>query len=334
MQENFLLDKLNTFCVPAKARYYATLEHVEDLEELLSAMRYKDLPFLVMGAGSNLLFVHDFDGIILHPLIKETRLIHEDEHDVVLFAGSGFNWDDWVTDCLEKGFYGLENLSGIPGTVGAAPVQNIGAYGVEVEDFVVAVEGVDLTTGEQLILDNEACHFGYRTSVFKQKGSGSFVVTGVIFRLRKVPEVNLSYPQLAAAAETMRNPSPVDVRRLVKEIRRQKLPDTSVFGNAGSFFKNPLVSKSVAAALQQEFPGMPFYPQPENMAKIPAGWLIEQCGWKGRREGDVGIWKTQALVIVNYGHATGEEILAFSEKICKDVDEKFGITLEREVQVV
>jgi len=333
IRENVSLSTLNTFGVEATARNYLEIADPAMLPDFFSEF-YRGDPLLILGGGSNILFTRDFDGVVLRMKNTEVKVLQEEGQEAVILAGAGLVWDDFVAWSLEQGFYGLENLSLIPGCVGAVPVQNVGAYGFEAGDAIVGVEGFDLKSGEMLLIDHETCHFSYRSSIFKEKLTDSFLITAVIFQLSRKPVVNLSYPQLARAAKEFEDPTPEDVRNLVVDIRKRKLPDPKAFGNGGSFFKNPVVQKDYAENLKSDFPEIPHYPAGENLVKIPAGWLVEQCGWKGKQQGRVGVWHHQSLVIINLGGASGSEIFDLSESIRLDVQNKFGITLEREVRVI
>ncbi len=334
-RENISLKPYNTFGVEASAEYFGVIRQSGELSGLLS-WRSPEKPMLILGEGSNILFVGDFPGIVLHNALKGIDLIEENADDCLLKVSAGENWSDFVDYTVELGWGGIENLSLIPGTVGAAPIQNIGAYGAELGEVLVNVEACNLLTGEIKVFSNEECYFGYRTSIFKTTCKGQFLVTSITLQLSKNPKLNLRYAPLKKAFED-RKIQDVDVREVsnaVKEIRRSKLPDPEKIGNAGSFFKNPVVKQLLAEALQKEFPDIPVYPAEAGRVKVAAGWLIEQSGWKGRRFGDAGVHEKQALVLVNYGDATGAEIYALSESIRKDVESKFGISMEREVTVV
>jgi UDP-N-acetylmuramate dehydrogenase len=293
-------------------------------------------PFLILGSGSNILFTSDFQGTILYPELGGTKIEEQDPGTgyVIVSAGAGVNWDDFVEWSVNKGFGGLENLSLIPGKVGATPVQNIGAYGVEIKDRIVKVSTINLNDGSIKVFSNNECEFGYRNSIFKNREKGKYLVTRVYYRLANKPVLNLSYESLKEevnklGAETLKN-----VRQGVINIRRTKLPDPKIIGNAGSFFKNPVVKSSVAINLKNEYPDIPVYKDQEGFAKLASGWLIDRCGWKGKRTGDAGVHEKQALVLVNYGNATGKEIYDLSEEIKKTVNERFGVNLEREVEIV
>lgn len=335
IQENFNLSGYNTMGIAAKARYFCSVQTVEELQSLLADSRFKDIPKFMMGGGSNVLFISDYEGLVIHMDIKGISIDREDEENVILDVGAGENWHELVLHCVEKGWGGIENLSLIPGSVGAAPIQNIGAYGVELEEVFESLEAVDLKTGELKSFNKEECRFGYRDSVFKNDLKGQSVITGVKLRLRKSPEINTSYRALSEKLEEkdIKNPSIKDVSEAVIEIRQNKLPDPAEIGNTGSFFKNPVISKEQFDELKSNYPDIPSYPAGEKV-KVPAAWLIDQCGWKGKRFGDAGVHKMQALVIVNYGNATGEEIWNLAQKIQVSVKERFGVSLTPEVNVV
>lgn len=290
---------------------------------------------LVLGGGSNLLFVSDFAGLVIYPNIPGIVPEKEDANHVWVRAGAGVEWDDFVEFAVNKCWGGVENLSLIPGKVGAAPVQNIGAYGQEAADAIESVSGIDLRTGEEWEINAADCRFAYRNSIFKQELRGKFLVTSVLFRLTKFPQLNLSYDGVARMLEGIPEPSIADVRKVILDIRRSKLPDPAVIGNAGSFFKNPVVDAELVTQLEMNYPGMPQYAVNEpGKVKLSAGWLIDQCGWKGATRGGAGVHERHALVLVNRGEATGKEIYGLSEEIRKSVQERFGVDLEREVLVI
>jgi UDP-N-acetylmuramate dehydrogenase len=289
---------------------------------------------MVIGEGSNILFREDFQGLLLKPSMKGIELIEEANTQVLVKVGAAENWDNWVEYATEKGWYGLENLSLIPGSVGSAPVQNIGAYGSELKDHMAWLEAWDLEKNQPVRLEREACRFSYRNSIFKSEAQGRYIITHVAFILNKIPEFKLDYGNIETAFREAGGSTPLDLRNLIISIRKRKLPDPEQFGNAGSFFKNPLVDRSIFKCIRVDYQDVPNYPEAGNCVKIPAAWLIEKAGWKNKRIGNVGTWPNQPLVIVNYGGATGQEILDFSEKIREDVDRKFGIYLDREVNVV
>jgi UDP-N-acetylmuramate dehydrogenase len=289
-----------------------------------------------MGSGSNLLFTGDFKGTILYPEMKGFRIEESDQKtgNIIVSSGAGINWDDFVKWTIDKGFGGLENLSLIPGKVGATPVQNIGAYGVEVKDLILKVSTINTSDGSMRVFSQNECEFGYRNSFFKKNEKGLYLVTRVYYNLKINPVLNLEYDSLKEEVNIIGSLTLQNVRQAVINIRRRKLPDPEIAGNAGSFFKNPVVSESLAREMKNTYSALPLYEDKKGFMKLAAGWLIEQCGWKGKRTGDAGVHDKQALVIINYGKATGQEIYDLSEQIKKSVYEKFGVMLEREVEVV
>ncbi len=334
MHQNHPLKKYNSFGVDIHASLFTNPASLEELKAILENYDYSQFPLLVMGEGSNILFTKDFDGLIVKPGMKGIELLEENESTVLVKVGAGENWDNWVEMATGKGWFGLENLSLIPGTVGSAPVQNIGAYGVEMKDFFDGLEAWDLKVKRFVKFNREECHFGYRSSIFKVESPGRYIITAVTFRLSKEPALKLEYGRIAEAFKEAEGVTPLDLRRVVIGIRNQKLPDPEQIGNAGSFFKNPVVDRTIFKCIRVDHSDIPYYPETNNHVKIPAAWLIEQSGWKGIRIGNVGTWPSQPLVIVNHGGATGLEILEFSNQIQKSVEEQFGITLEREVTIV
>ncbi|MCW0481434.1 UDP-N-acetylmuramate dehydrogenase [Gaoshiqia sediminis] len=334
-EEHFSLKRYNTFGLDAKARYFFEFTEAEDLPYFLSNFGlWQQLPLYFLGGGSNLLLVDDFEGLMIHANLPGIKLLREDRNHVWLEAGAGEDWDGFVAYCVSQGYGGVENLSLIPGRVGSAPVQNIGAYGVEVQDVVELVKGFDLQTFSEYEIPDSECRFAYRDSIFKNELKGRFVVTSVVFRLDKFPTFKLNYGDLMAEVEKRGGESLLNVREAVVAIRESKLPDPEAMGNAGSFFKNPVVEAGVAETLRAASPDMPVYPAGEGKAKLAAGWLIDQCGWKGYREGDAGVHQKQALVLVNYGQATGREVYQLAQKVRQSVADRFGILLEPEVNVL
>lgn len=334
-EENFSLKRYNTFGVEAKARYYFEFTELEDLPQFLANFpQWESLPILILGGGSNLLFTSDFDGLVMHANVPGIQQIKEDRNHVWLEVGAGENWDRFVGYCVTNWFGGIENLSLIPGNVGASPVQNIGAYGVEVGDYIDTVVGFDLKTFENYQIPAADCGFAYRNSIFKQSFKNRFVVTSVIFKLDKFIEYKLDYGDLRAEVEKRGGENIHYVRDAVIAIRESKLPDPKHLGNAGSFFKNPVVDAALADRLKTEFPEMPVYDVSDEQKKLAAGWLIDQCGWKGFREKDAGVHEKQALVLVNYGKASGKEIKALADKIQASVKAKFDVELEPEVNLI
>ncbi|WP_299577628.1 UDP-N-acetylmuramate dehydrogenase [uncultured Sunxiuqinia sp.] len=333
--EDFSLKNYNTFGIDAKARFFFEFTELDDLTEFLEQnTSWREEQLLLLGGGSNLLLVHDFDGLVIHPNVPGVQVVRETRNQVWLEVGAGEDWDRFVDYCVKSEFYGLENLSLIPGTVGAAPVQNIGAYGVEVKDYIDTVNGFDLETMTSYSIPAEECRFAYRNSIFKNELKNRFIVSSVVFRLEKFPEFKLDYGSLKAEVEKRGELHPLHVREAVVAIRQSKLPDPMELGNAGSFFKNPVVDAELAEKLKADYPGMPAYPAEDGKVKLAAGWLIEQCGWKGFREGDAGVHEHQALVLVNYGSATGEELFQLAERIKSSVADRFGVELEPEANIL
>ncbi len=333
--ENYSLKSHNTFGVEARCRYFFEFTEPEDLETFIqSDETWKELPHFILGGGSNVLFKRDFEGLVIHPNIPGIFKVKEDRQNIWFEVGAGEVWDDFVKYCVDYEMGGVENLSLIPGLVGAAPVQNIGAYGQEVSNVIELVKGYDLQQKLPLEFRADACEFAYRDSLFKRDLKNRFIITSVVFRLEKFPEFNLKYGQVEEKVKELGEINLQNIRKAVIDIRSFKLPDVNELGNAGSFFKNPVVKTEVAEKIRAQFPDVPVYPVNENEVKLAAGWLIEKAGWKGMREGQVGVHEKQALVLVNYGNATGKEIYDFSEKILDSVFEKFGIQLEREVNCV
>lgn len=335
-ETDFSLKPYNTFGIDVKARHFARFDSVQELQDLLQRAEVKDEPKLILGGGSNVLFTKDFEGIVLLNGIKGMEVLREDDTYTYVKAGGGEVWHDLVLFCLANNLGGMENLSLIPGTVGAAPLQNIGAYGVELKDVFEELEAVNLATGELHTFDKAACQFGYRESVFKHEAKGQYIVTSVTFRLQKEHQLNTSYGAIQTTLEEMQVQQPTihDVSAAVCQIRRSKLPDPAQIGNAGSFFKNPEIPLLLYDVLKEKHPGMPAYPVSEAAVKVPAGWLIEQCGWKGKVIDNYGVHKNQALVLVNYGGANGEKLLALARDIIHSVQEKFGIMLQPEVNIL
>ncbi len=333
IEEYFPLTGLNTFHIAAQARYFARFDSLEVLEELLQfrpARRH-----LILGGGSNLLFTRHYNGLVLKNEIRGIDIVKEDDRHVYLRAGAGENWHQFVCYCIERGFAGVENLSLIPGMVGASPMQNIGAYGVEIKDVFYDLEAFHLHEKKLVTLTHSDCAFGYRDSVFKHRYRGMFAITHVTFRLNKYPSFHTEYGAIRQELERMNAaPGIRTISEAVIRIRSSKLPDPAVIGNAGSFFKNPTVSATRFQALRIQYPDLPGYPQDEGQVKLAAGWLIEQCGWKGYRSGDAGCHAQQALVLVNHGQATGKEIYRLSEKIRRSVLKKFDVALETEVNII
>jgi UDP-N-acetylmuramate dehydrogenase len=334
--KNVSLKKYNTFGLDYKADCLIHVKNEHEAIELFNGNIAWNKPLLILGSGSNILFTCDFKGTIVYPEISGINIEEQDlnKGEVIVSAGAGIIWDDFVAWTVENGFGGLENLSLIPGKVGATPVQNIGAYGVEVKDQIVKVKTLDVNNGTIRVFENNECEFGYRNSIFKKSKKGRYFVIRVSYRLSINPQLNLRYDSLKEEVNKLGTETLQNTRQAVINIRRIKLPDPQITGNAGSFFKNPVVKKSVAESLKSIYPGLPVYPEHEGYMKLASGWLIDECGWKGKRSGDAGVHDKQALVLVNYGNATGKEIYNLSEEIKKSVSDKFGIDLEREVEVI
>ncbi len=353
LQKYILIKDYNTFGINVYADLFAKFNSVNELGELLEYKQPKTTNHkpqttnhqpqtLILGGGSNILFTTNFHGLVLKNEIKGIKTIKEDEHHVYVQAGAGENWHGFVLYCIQHGLAGVENLSLIPGNVGASPMQNIGAYGVEVKDVFYSLEAYHIKDKKLINFTLNDCEFGYRESVFKRRFKDEFVITAVTFRLNHIPEFNISYGAIGQELERMgvKDLSLQAVSQAVINIRSSKLPDPAVIGNAGSFFKNPEISSHEFHQLARMFPGIVGYELPNGNVKLAAGWLIEQCGpqgfatWKGFRRGDAGCHEKQALVLVNYGNATGKEIYDLSEEILQNVKEKFGVELEREVNIV
>jgi len=331
--ENFDLSSYNTFGIQARTRYFAKISSVAELTNL--SVDHK-LPLMILGGGSNVLFTRDFDGYILRNEIKGIEKTSEDEDHVYLRVGAGENWHGFVEYSISQGYAGIENLALIPGFTGASPMQNIGAYGVEIRDVFHRLDAFHLHDGELVSFAAKDCEFGYRESVFKRKFKGLFAISHVEFRLNKKPVFNTRYGAIEQELEKMqvKEPSIRAIADAVINIRRSKLPDPAVIGNAGSFFKNPEIPLEKFDILKSKFPGIIGYPIDNNRIKLAAGWLIEHAGWKGYREGNAGVHDKQALVLVNYGGAKGSDIYALSSKIIDSIRDRYNVELEREVNIV
>lgn len=330
------LKNLNTFGVNVKAKLFAEVFSEDELVELLSDEKLKSEKKYILGGGSNILFTKDFDGMIIKVSISVINVIEENNESVLIEAGAGVIWDELVKYCVEKTFGGIENLTLIPGTVGAAPLQNIGAYGQELSDTLVSVSGVFIESGENRIFNKEECKFSYRSSIFKEELKNKFIITSIRLKLSKIEKPITYYKTLRdyLIKNKISNPTIRDISKAVKEIRRQRLPDPTKIGNAGSFFKNPEVSQETYNNLKSEFADIISFPTDSEKIKVSAGWLIEKCGWKGKRVGDVGTSPDHALVVCNLGNAAGADILEFAMGIKEEVSNKFGITLEEEVNIL
>lgn len=331
---NISLRNYNTFRLNYISEFFVSPGTEKEAAEIFRKGAPGSKSILILGSGSNILFTSDFKGTIIHPEMMGTEIEKRFSDNVIVSSGAGVNWDSFVEWAVNKGLYGIENLSLIPGTVGAAPVQNIGAYGVEAKDTIVKVRAVSVEDGSIREFLNHECSFGYRRSIFKNEMQGKYLVTRVYFKLFTIPSLNLDYGSLRDEADKLGGTTLENIRQAVINIRRSKLPDPEITGNAGSFFKNPVVDKTVADMLKRSYPQMPCYADQSGDIKLAAGWLIEQCGWKGKRIGDAGVHDKQALVIVNHGSATGKDIFNLSEEIRKSVLNKFHIELEREVEII
>lgn len=331
---HYSLLSYNTFGIDVKADLFYEYSSVGELKAILSEAPVLSQPFLHIGAGSNLLFVADYKGIIFHSNIKGIEVTEETEDDVKIRVGAGVVWDDFVDYCVERGWSGAENLSLIPGEVGASAVQNIGAYGAEAQDLIDEVEAVEVESGKDCVFTNADCCFAYRQSIFKCQAKDKYFVTYVTYKLSKHAEYNLEYGNISAELERYETVNLLNIRKAIIAVREAKLPDPKVEGNAGSFFMNPMIPRSQYEALLRTFPDMPHYDVNEALVKIPAAWMIDRCGWKGQKMGNAGVHDKQALVIVNKGGATGEEIIKMSQAIRTSVKDKFGIDIHPEVNFI
>ena len=334
IEENYSLEKHNTFHLPVKTRWFMEYATEEELERILRDEYFQECFSLHIGGGSNLLFINDFNGIILHSQIKGIQVIEDTDDTVLLRVGAAELWDDVVAYAVSKGWGGIENLSLIPGEAGAAAIQNIGAYGVEVKDVIEKVETYNQLSFEKRIFTNEECLYGYRDSYFKNEHNDPHIVTYIQIRLKKKPEFSINYGNLKSELAKYPEVTLQAVREAVISIRRQKLPDPEELGNAGSFFMNPVIPIAQFDELKKKYPEIPSYPAGEEFIKVPAGWLIEQCGFKGKSHGQVGVYEKQALVLVNLGDAKGHEIALVAESIRTAVKDQFGIEIVPEVKYV
>ena len=334
--KDYSLKEFNTFGLDVKSSHFVELLHEDDFQTFLSLTKPDHKPYFIIGEGSNVLFVQDFQGTVIKINIKGIEIIKQEGNFVYVKAYGGEIWDDLVKFSVENGYGGIENLSMIPGCVGAAPIQNIGAYGVELKDMFVELEAIALETGERRTFTHKECNFGYRSSIFKKELKNQYLIVSVTLRLSRTPVFNTSYGSIEKelAEMAINDPCLKAIREAVINIRSRKLPGPDVLGNAGSFFKNPLISNAMYENLKERFREIISYKQSDGRHKLSAGWMIEFCGWKGFRRGDVGVYDQQALVLVNYGHATGKEIMEIAKEISESVFNTFGITLEMEVNVV
>jgi UDP-N-acetylmuramate dehydrogenase len=342
IKKNYNLSKLNTFGIDVNATFFVEINSEKDLQELFLLPEFKESEKIFLGGGSNVLFTKDFDGIVVLNKLKGIEITKENNDAVDVRAMGGEIWNDFVLFAVNKNLWGIENLSLVPGTVGAAPMQNIGAYGAELKNTLLSVEAFDIATSEKKIFSTDECELGYRNSIFKNKVKGKYFISAVNFKLSKISKPNISYRVLKTYLEEnkIEIKTSKDVSEAVASIRRSKLPDPKVLGNAGSFFKNVFVPKEQLEALRKIYPEIPSFEE-DDLVKIPAGWLIEQCAprqggasWKGYKTGNVGVHEKQALVLVNYGGATGAEILDLANKIIASVKEKFGLEISPEVNLI
>jgi UDP-N-acetylmuramate dehydrogenase len=336
VQKDVQLKPYNTFGIEVKAKFFVEVTSIEQLQEILQNPDYQSIERLILGGGSNLLLTKDIDGLVIKICIKGLEIIKETDENIWIKSGAGVVWHDLVMFCVNHNYAGIENLSLIPGTVGAAPMQNIGAYGIEIKEVFEELEALEIETGQIRSFDKATCNFGYRESIFKHEAKGKYIILNVTFKLNKQPNFHIEYGAIKDTLAEM-NVSEISIKSIsdaVIHIRQSKLPNPAEIGNAGSFFKNPEISKAQFETLKAQFPTIPSYPINETTTKVPAGWLIEQAGWKGQRFGNVGVHAKQALVLVNYGGGKGEEIKELSQKIQASVKEKFGIALSAEVNFI
>jgi len=335
--ENVDLQSFNTFGIKVSTARFVTITSLEDAKALFQSPLFKKNKHLILGGGSNVLFTKDFDGLVVKVELRGIEILNENEDTVTLKVGAGENWHQFVLYCVERNWGGVENLSLIPGTVGAAPIQNIGAYGVEIKNIITSVEAMEIDTGEIKTFSNSECNFGYRDSIFKQNEKNKYLISSITLMLtRRNHHFNTSY---GAIEETLKqqgisHPTVKSISDAVIQIRRSKLPDPQVVGNAGSFFKNPTIDNKLYESIKKDYPSFPSYPSANGLVKIPAGWLIEQCGWKGKTFDHIGVHKNQALVLVNYGGGEGKKIWQLALDIKASVQQKFNIPLQPEVNVI
>jgi UDP-N-acetylmuramate dehydrogenase len=335
IQENISIQTYNTFGLPSIAKYFATFNSIQTLKDILETDIAKNYPIVILGGGSNIMLTKNVDALVLKNEIMGIDITADNEFHYFVECGAGENWHQFVLWTIEQNMQGAENLSLIPGTVGAAPMQNIGAYGAEIKDIIVGLQAYHIASKEVHTFTNADCAFGYRESIFKNRNKGEYIIINVEFVLNKIPQINTSYGAIKEMLEgkNMASPTAKDVSEAVMAIRQSKLPDPAEIGNAGSFFKNPEISIAHFSKLKNIFADMPGYMLNDKIMKVPAAWLIEKCGWKGYRDGDAGVHNKQALVLVNYGNATGQQIFELSTKILESVKNKFDIELDREVNI-
>jgi len=334
--KNISLKPYNTFAIDVKAAGFVELHDVNELLQLQQEGHFQANSFLIQGGGSNILFTDDFDGLVIRNRIGGIEAQEQDHGKVLLKAGAGIVWDELVHHCIEKGYGGIENLVLIPGSVGASPLQNIGAYGVELKDTFYSLDALDINTGEVRTFSKDDCAFGYRDSVFKKELKGKYIILSVSLLLSSTHVPDVSYGAIRDELESMGivNPGIREVGEAVATIRQKKLPDPEEIGNAGSFFKNPVIDEQIFEEIRNRYPDMPSYKGETGMVKVPAGWMVEKCGWKGQTLGNAGVHDRQALVLVNRGDATGKEVLHLARRIKASVFDEFGIDLEMEVNII
>ncbi len=337
IKENFSLKKYNTFGIDVKARCFAELSSDDEIKAFIRSDSFlNNSKFLILGGGSNMLFTGDFDGVVVKINTKGIKIVRESKFFTYVQANAGEIWNEVVQYCVRNNYYGIENLSLIPGNAGSAPIQNIGAYGVEIKDVFFKLNALDISSGEVKNFSKEDCRFGYRDSIFKNELKNKFVILNIVLKLSKEPCFNVEYGSIREELGKTGNTelTLASVNQAVCNIRNSKLPAPEIIGNAGSFFKNPVISKQKYAELRVQFPDINAFKIIDNNYKLSAGWLIEQCGWKGKRRGDAGVYEKQALVIVNHGNATGADIINMAEDIRQSVYDRFGVNLENEVNII
>lgn len=330
------LKEYNSFHVDANAKYFFKAKNLEDVHEAIKFSTSEKLKVLVLGAGSNILFTKDYEGLVIKMELAGIETISENENEIILSVGAGVSWESFVDYCAANNYWGVENLALIPGSCGAAPVQNIGAYGQEIKNVFYEATGISIDTNSEIRISNEESKLEYRNSVFKSELKDKFVITNIAFRLSKIPNPIISYKAVAKEIKkrSLESPTAVDMTNIIKDIRRSKLPDPIVIGNAGSFFKNPVVSNQHFDKIRKKYPQIIFYPEDKEFIKISAGWLVENSNWKGKRVGDAGVYEAHALVLVNYGNASGRQIHNLAKQIKLSVRDKFGIKLDEEVNIL
>ncbi len=332
---NVPLKKRNTFGFDVSAEFFVETQNEEQIQEALEWAKNERLRVMPLGSGSNLLITGNLQGLILRQRNEDTHIVNEDEKGAVVFASAGSNWHQLVLFCVEHDLYGIENLSLIPGLAGAAPIQNIGAYGVELADVLTHLDAISIATGKKVTINNSDCRFAYRESAFKQNFKDQFIISGIYLTLSKTPRYSLDYPALRQAIDDSGQKVTLkQISQLICDIRRLKLPDPKTIGNAGSFFKNPLINAQLLEKVRLKYPTLPFHKQNNGNYKIPAAWLVERAGWKGFRRGSVGVHNKQAIVMINYGQGCGLEVLKLAEEIKSDIYLKFCVTLEIEPQIL